>query len=644
MKYANTIKLVLGGILTLFVFCAPVSAAPLIANYYLGVLPSDAESLKKFSKTDLLIVSPDQFITKAAQIAELKKDNPKIILLAYVPSQSYNKIYWPNDLVYSKMIVRNEWLLKDKSGNEVSNWPGLQNINLEYSWSEYLVGFINNNIGNLPNVDGIFLDMVNEGISSVNHGDVELTNADWIDRMKYLLSYARQNINTKYLVINGSSYSGFQSYVNGRMYETFPTPWEANGSWSGLMTRLEANRALNQKPQLYIFNSNSNNSGKQNDYKKVRFGLASSLMVDNVYFGYDFGDQNHGQVWWYDEYDAKLGNPSGSATALHGSTPFALDVWRRDYANGLALVNPTNENQKIDLGGEYEKLIGTQDNRVNNGGIVDTVTLPAKDGLLLYKTFQNLQKITYPNGAFLRFFKSDGSRARNGFFSFENTLPGGANIYVGDLDNDGKVEKIVANGSKIEIFNSEGARWLSDFPFGGNFKGELKVTVGKFLGGKESKIIVTGSVGGKVVVYNYHGEILKTAFSPLGKNFTGGLSASLTKYGGKTAIVFGTGGSTASEVVIFDENFKKVLKRFYPWGKTYKSGVEIAAGDLNGDGLYEIAATKNAKSPGVGIFSDGGKLLKSVVIKGLFGKQKIGVGVADFKGEAKKELVVISKN
>ena len=50
-------------------------------------------------------------------------------------------------------------------------------------------------------------------------------------------------------------------------------------------------------------------------YPYMRFGLALTLMSDG-YFSHELGDTDHGQDWWYDELDFKLGTPSGPAQQI----------------------------------------------------------------------------------------------------------------------------------------------------------------------------------------------------------------------------------------------------------------------------------------------------------------------------------------
>ncbi|MGC8641042.1 MAG: putative glycoside hydrolase [Isosphaeraceae bacterium] len=50
-------------------------------------------------------------------------------------------------------------------------------------------------------------------------------------------------------------------------------------------------------------------------YPYMRFGLAFTLMNDG-FFSHELGDTDHGQDWWYDELDFKLGAPLGPARPI----------------------------------------------------------------------------------------------------------------------------------------------------------------------------------------------------------------------------------------------------------------------------------------------------------------------------------------
>lgn len=62
------------------------------------------------------------------------------------------------------------------------------------------------------------------------------------------------------------------------------------------------------------------------------------------------------------------------------------EVYRRDFAGGTALVNPTSKVLTVPLDRVFRKIAGTQDSITNNGEYVSSVTLASQDGLVLLAT------------------------------------------------------------------------------------------------------------------------------------------------------------------------------------------------------------------------------------------------------------------
>jgi len=141
---------------------------------------------------------------------------------------------------------------------------------------------------------------------------------------------------------------------------------------------IDATRA----PKLVIFGHDRWASG---NYQDMRYGLASTLMDDAYYYinlpGVD-GNTSYdpSQLQWFDEFDFSLGYP----IQPRQEAQWSQGVWRRDFDNGIVLVNPKgNGQQTVDLGGTFRKLSGTQDPVTNNGAIVTSVTLAERDGIVL---------------------------------------------------------------------------------------------------------------------------------------------------------------------------------------------------------------------------------------------------------------------
>jgi hypothetical protein len=86
--------------------------------------------------------------------------------------------------------------------------------------------------------------------------------------------------------------------------------------------------------------------------------------------GFHFGlGQATGSVW-LDDVQLNLGN---------------RNVWRRNYENGIVLVNSTKTAHTIDLGGTFQKIDGSQVPAINDGSQVTQVGLPPQDGIILIR-------------------------------------------------------------------------------------------------------------------------------------------------------------------------------------------------------------------------------------------------------------------
>jgi hypothetical protein len=73
---------------------------------------------------------------------------------------------------------------------------------------------------------------------------------------------------------------------------------------------------------------------------------------------------------WFDDVRVFEGNPN---------------VFRRDYENGVVVVNATADDQVVDLDGTFQRILGTGQDPVNNGGSLSQVRLPAYDAAILVR-------------------------------------------------------------------------------------------------------------------------------------------------------------------------------------------------------------------------------------------------------------------
>lgn len=635
-----------------------VRVAPKRANYYLNWEILD-NKITELAKWDLLILDMETQINSLSALKKIKQLNPDIILLAYITPQEIKK-----DADVGASIMRRKlaagldqsWYLTDTQNNKITFWSGTWMLNVAdnapeingVKLNQYMAKFVAKEILSAGVWDGIFYDNAWKDVKWLAGDTVDLNkdgqkdsdiDRHWREGMRAIYQETRKLTNNKFILLGNATSDVYKDDLNGIMLENWPPL-----GWKDSMNIYAGNQQGVPLPRVNIINANTANLGGQNAFKEFRFGLASALLLDGHY-AFDFGDTAHAQTWWYDEYDVELGKPLGVALSVNGKERFAEDVWRREYENGLALVNATASAQNIDLGGEYEKIQGRQDNAVNNGAIVSQVKLNPKDGLIMLRTFSALKNAVFANGSFVGFFDINGKRVRNGLFAYEEGAPGGAKIYRGDLNGDGAEEKITVTGPRLEIFDNQGNRWFNEFPFSSDYKGGIRIAVGKLFNTEENYIIAAQSAGGQAVIYNYHGALVRNNFMALGKKYKAGLAVTIARDAKQNQrVVAGTDGGQRPEAIVFDNNFSKIIKRFFINNKKLKSGLSLAAGDFNGDGADELAAAfSSGKEKVISIFSMSGKKLSQFKIPATgFNAGAVSLAAADVNFDGKDDIILLS--
>jgi hypothetical protein len=199
--YRGMVGVAIGLVALVFCFQATTISAPLLANYYLGTLPQDEATINVLARNDVLVLSSEQGVIRKDVIQKIKQKNPKIVLLAYVISKSYDQNWhnYPANTVYNDFKVDDSCWLRDSRGTILSDWPGQQSLNMKEQCTDYLIQYTKDHILSQGLWDGIFWDVVNGNVSYTNHGDIDLNgdgmqdkasdaDAEWLRRTNYLLS------------------------------------------------------------------------------------------------------------------------------------------------------------------------------------------------------------------------------------------------------------------------------------------------------------------------------------------------------------------------------------------------------------------------------------------------------------------------
>lgn len=633
------------------------------ANYFLlsGTALEDEDTIDALVAYDLLVLPAEAQVFNRAFFSKARERNPDIIILAYVPTVSYNNAFWSDALhVRLKKGIKSDWWLRDAGGDIMSIWPNTSALNLNSGWTDYLATFVDEQILSTGLWDGVFYDEVSDSISWV--GDVDTNNdgaadsattadTNWRSGYVNLFRTTRTKIGSRDIMItNGSSRASFQPYVNGRMFESFPTPWEGDGSWSAVMSRyLSLHDEVGYDP-VFIINGNTDNTGNRTNYRDVRFAVTSTLL-GNGYVSYDYGTESHAQLWDYDEYDVYLGQPKGEPEDLidPDNALIQKSVWARDFSEGKVVVNATGQSQTVRLDGDYEKIHGTQDSKTNNGSIVSRVTVGASDGLVLLRPVEEITDGVFLNGAFTRIFNGNGRTTRTGFFAYDADYRGGQRIVNQDLDQNGTRETVVANDSSVSIYNDDGSLHTTFFPYTEAFDRGVNIAVGD-LENDGTVEIVTGTENGggpHIRIFNRDGLLINPGFFAYDTAFRGGVNVAIGDLNGDNIneIIAGAGVDGGPHVRVFNKNGKVINPGFFAYDTAFRGGVNVAVADLDQDGIDDIVTGPGeGGGPHVRVFDRDGRLKSQFFAGDESERRGIEVSVADVDKNGTWEILGLSSD
>jgi len=150
-----------------------------------------------------------------------------------------------------------------------------------------------------------------------------------------------------------------------------------------------------------------------------------------------------------------------------------------------------------------------------------------------------------------------------------------------------------SGGPQVRIFDSVGLSVNGFFAYAKDFKGGVNVAAGDIDGDGIDEIITgAGSSGGPHVrAFSLNGTP-KAGFFAYAKDFKGGVNVAAGDIDGDgiDEIITGAGSSGGPHVRVFDKH-GNVQFQFFAFNKNFKGGVKVASGDADGDGISEVIAS-----------------------------------------------------
>jgi hypothetical protein len=334
--------------------------------------------------------------------AAVRAINPNIKLTQYIMTMSANQSWasqgasgWgPSWIEYSNA---NLWLRSTypSGGIETSGSFNLVNI-VDTGFQQWMATWAAANAMS-SNYDGIYIDNVfyqpRSSGDYLKNGTTQTASAEaqtWRDAYAAFTTKLRAAMPAGSQVWGNTadwasgSISGYNQMLNGGVIESLigqSYSYETEG-WPQMMNAYKIIMNATTPNGYQIFEQD----GTASDYQGMRYGLTSSLM-DNAYYYFNVTGPGGGAIiTWFDEFNFNLGPATSAAYSAGTMTPYQNGVYRRDFENGIALVNPKgNGTQTVTLETSYKHLSGTQAPTVNNGQTVTTVTLNDRDGVILQR-------------------------------------------------------------------------------------------------------------------------------------------------------------------------------------------------------------------------------------------------------------------
>lgn len=303
----------------------------------------------------------------AQQIRQLRKLNPNVLVLG-----SINAIEHKDS---EQLNISDSYWLKDIHGQRIEVWPGAYRLNMTRpEVVQYQANFAYHLLLDQGLImDGMFFDNVLLKQSNLTHdvwGNPVQVDADgdglpddpvWLDaawRAGVLaeLQAWRQLMPDAYAsghlpdppqadfagLFNGDSIGIVSAGVKDGT-RPFQDLWNTYQSWwtQGRMPSITMMESSPPDEMAYGYGYDPANhipattlDFAEHFYPYMRFGLGVTLMNDG-YFAHEFGDNWHGNDWWYDELDVDLGQPLGAARRVQLAPPASNQVHNGGFEAGL---------------------------------------------------------------------------------------------------------------------------------------------------------------------------------------------------------------------------------------------------------------------------------------------------------------------
>ncbi len=400
---------------------------PRTAGVYLAHdAPPDVTEL---ARHDVVVIDMEWAHRTPRVFADLRHLNPRIRILAYValadmPDQLGSERDWAlRYRLYRFTGPRTRtfpagWSARSADGSIVSEWPQTTMTNVtdrapqveSVRYNQHAADWVVRDVWPSARWDGIFLDSWQDRAWGASRSSWDVdgdgvddpavfgADSDWERGLTTTERLIRHDLPDAVLVANGAR-TFRDGLLDGRMWEHFGDPTHGRQMPYDLQNYVTSTSGPGHREPGVALTADRRPRGgplTADDVRRARFFLTATLMQNGYWAA---ADTDYDGLVRFDETDGGGLGPGYLGQAVRPdpnwadvSRPYrdgvgsvAPGVYRRDFDNGIALVNVGATAQVVDLGGSFRHLRGTQDPAVNNGSTVTSVTVPPSDGVVLLR-------------------------------------------------------------------------------------------------------------------------------------------------------------------------------------------------------------------------------------------------------------------
>ena len=230
------------------------------------------------------------------------------------------------------------------------------------------------------------------------------------DDMLDHIGHMKQVLGSRILIVNsgGGVSQDYAEAADGVMHEQWMHAawWNASTDprESNWLENISSMQTLSAKGKYYLAQDNLNYSGLPagRDEQVFRFAFASYLLATNSVYPdqtktslrhrpyLDTSKTAYYTGYWYGIYDLDPGTPLGPYYVYYQDKTKGITVYARDYANAIALVNPSSENNFASSALDATVSLPGQFNEIRPDGtlgpVVSSIAVKNKSGAVVART------------------------------------------------------------------------------------------------------------------------------------------------------------------------------------------------------------------------------------------------------------------